>query len=88
MNERDEPTPEATLRVLADIEIERKTHARRGYDTQHDLQHGIHHLVTWADKYAHGVDNRTDGYYRRKDLVKAASLLVAAIEAMDAPEPR
>jgi hypothetical protein len=70
------PAPQAT--VYDEIRAERDTHAAHGYDIEHDLAHGVHHLVYWADRY--------ERRYSRANLVKAASLLVAAIELFDTPE--
>lgn len=81
----------ATDRVLNDIRTERTTHAEKGYGEAHDDAHDIHHLVSWSSRYAamqgKGPDAKNGLYdYDRQRLVQAASLLVAAIEAMDRQE--
>lgn len=63
------------MSVYDEIRDERLTHAARGYDEEHDREHGVSHLVGWAMFYASKGD--------RRDLIKGASLLVAAIEAQD-----
>jgi uncharacterized PurR-regulated membrane protein YhhQ (DUF165 family) len=61
--------------VYDEIKAERLTHEQRGYDAAHDDHHGAGHLVEWAFLYADRGD--------RAGLVKAASLLVAAIQYGD-----
>jgi hypothetical protein len=61
--------------IYAEIRAERESHAAKGWTAEHDDEHGAVHLIDLADRYAYR--------YGRDDLVKAASLLVAAIEAMD-----
>lgn len=61
-----------------DVLAERVSHAECGYDAKHDRTHGVDHLVDWAGRYA---TRRMDD--RRTNLVKATSLLLAAIELMD-----
>lgn len=69
--------------VLTEVGAERATHVGRGFGREHDASHNVHHLVVLAERYAHRSDT---GYYGRTDLVKAASLLVAAIERFDVGE--
>lgn len=61
--------------VYDEIRTERESHAAKGYDAEHDRRHGVAHLVDWAAHYANPDS--------RESLVKAASLLVAAIEVID-----
>lgn len=61
--------------VLSEIGAQRQHQIERGYTTEHDDAHGIEHLVSWAGLYA--------TRYTRDGLVKAAALLVAAVESMD-----
>lgn len=63
------------MSIYDEIREERATHAERGYDETHDQEHGVDHLVSWAMFYASKGD--------RRNLVKSASLLVAAIECLD-----
>lgn len=69
--------------VLTEVGTERATHASRGYGAEHDNRYNVDRLVKLADRYAHRSDT---GYYERADLVKATSLLVAAIERLDIGE--
>lgn len=77
-----------TSRALRDVAAERATHADRGWTPNHDRTHGVDHLVRLAEHYAHGQGPaaEVEGVYDREYLVKAASLLVAAVELMDAIE--
>lgn len=75
-----------TAAVLNEISEERSTHASRGFDNNHDdARGGVHRLVELADNCAHRGDT---GYYERGNLVKAASLIVAAIELLDRSDRR
>ncbi len=69
--------------AISDIAAERATHAARGWTPEHDAEHGVTHLVNLA--FARPMVNWRGGY-SRAELVKAASLLVAAIELLDAIE--
>lgn len=70
---------DATDQVLAEVGAECATHAGRGYDHKHDDWHTVHELVKFAGTYGHrGCRND-----ERADLVKAASLMVAAIKRFD-----
>ena len=71
-------------RALRDIAIERSRHAGLGYTDEHDDEHGVAHLVELA--FARPMIDWRGGYVR-SELVKAASLLVAAIELMDRRSP-
>lgn len=51
---------------------ERKRQIAKGYDAAHDDEHGIDHLLSWAQDYA-----------RRGEPVKSAALIHAAREAID-----
>ncbi|MFE3195027.1 hypothetical protein ACFXHA_38895 [Nocardia sp. NPDC059240] len=62
--------------ALADIRAEREAHVTKGYDAEHDRLHGVGRLVELAAQYAGPT-------FSRRELVKAASLLVAAIEVID-----
>lgn len=61
--------------VIGLIVLERSKQVARGYDAAHDHAHGPAHLVELAGQY---VDP-----WNRDALVKAAALLVAAIEVLD-----
>lgn len=80
------PASAETLAVVAAVADERASHAARGYDNDHDdNHHSVHRLVELSDRYAHRGDT---GYYERDNLIKATSLLVAAIELLDRSEKR
>jgi hypothetical protein len=65
--------PDTTTLALAKVEDERRGHAARGYDREHDEQYGgPQHLV--AQAVAHLDPSDWDSW------VQAASLLVAALE--------
>lgn len=71
---------------IADVTAERATHDGRGWTAEHDLRHGVHHLVGLAQKYAHKPGPAGRGLYERANMVKAAALLIAAIDMLDAIE--
>ena len=75
-------------RAVRDVAAERSTHAERGWTPEHDRRHGVDHLVRLARDYVtrQGAAAEEAGVYDRKYLVKAASLLVAAIELVDRQE--
>ena len=75
-----QPDQTPTERILDEILIERASHAECGYDLAHDRDHGgVTHLVAQAGNYVmpHRLKDRAG-------LVKCASLIVAAIELLDA----
>ncbi|MFD6030496.1 hypothetical protein ACFWE5_07255 [Cellulosimicrobium funkei] len=77
--------------ALDDIAAERSSHAARGYDDAHDSRHTVYDLVQLSQRYANnsGQGRYPDaeaGYISRTSLVKAASLLVAAIDRLDQAE--
>lgn len=80
MSRADTLQDDASAKVVAEVLAERRTHAGRGWCNDHEDIPNVHHLVTLAERTARRSDT---GYYERADLVKAASLLVAAIERMD-----
>jgi len=73
-------------RALADVAAERRTHDGRGWTRAHDDEHGANHLVELAWRYAYRVHATRPGSYDREGLVKAAALLVAAIDTLDRAE--
>lgn len=81
-----------TERVLADVRAERQRHLQLGWTPEHDVNHhSTHDLVRLAESYAHKPESDRDehqGYYSRRRLVQATSLLVATIEAMDQRDDR
>ncbi len=84
--ERDELS-----RSLRDVAAERASHAARGYDVAHDDRHNVYELEQLAVRYVNlsGSGRYPDaerGYVSRTSLVKAASLLVAAIDRLDRSE--
>ncbi len=72
-------------RSILDVARERATHEGRGWTAEHDAKHGAVHLIDLAVKRAvKGAAWVPVGRrYCRGDLVKAASLLVAAIDLLD-----
>lgn len=72
-----------TARVLRDVAAERTRQVEKGWTREHDDTHATHDLMTLAERRAHMVGNRGNGYYSRERLVEAVAMMVAAIEAMD-----
>lgn len=79
------PAQAALPKSIADVAAERATHEGRGWTAEHDRRHGVHHLVQLAQQYTHrkGPAAEEVGVYDRTYMVKAASLLVAAIDLLD-----
>lgn len=76
----------AATDVLNDIWMERQSHLTRGYDARHDDSHPTAHLVNLAVFRAGPIANATNTLpdaVKREELVKAASLIVAAIDKID-----
>ncbi|MFD6029812.1 hypothetical protein ACFWE5_03805 [Cellulosimicrobium funkei] len=78
----------AESRALRDIAAERESHAERGFNVAHDDMHNVHDLTQLAQRYVNlsGSGQYPDaapGYISRTALVKAGSLLVAAIDRLD-----
>lgn len=67
--------------AVSDVIAERATHAERGWTPEHDAEHGVRHLLHLAADYADRA--AANDPPSRGDAVKAASLLVAAIELID-----
>lgn len=65
-------------KVLADIVQERGLEMAKGYTTKHDDEFGHGHLVNEAL-----VRLEDGGFTSRKTIIQAATLLVAAAEAID-----
>ena len=74
------PDPGIT-RAICDVARERSTHVDLGWTPEHDAEHGVGHLLDLAGDY--GDRAMANARPDRRDLVKAASLLVAAIELLD-----
>ncbi|WP_163275351.1 hypothetical protein [Cellulomonas iranensis] len=72
--------------ALADVAAERRTHDARGWTARHDDEHGVHHLVGLTLRKLHEAAPITHGLYSRQQLVKAAALLLAAIDRFDRAE--
>jgi hypothetical protein len=53
------------------VQAERRTHAERGFTAEHDDEHGLDHLLMWAQEYAF-----------RGEAVKSASMIEAAREKL------
>lgn len=67
------------LGVAAEIADERATHEGRGWTAEHDDEHRLIHLVYVANEYARTAIATGD----RHELVKAGSVIVAAIDYLD-----
>lgn len=82
------PLPKSVFDVVA----ERTSHEGRGWTQEHDAEHGVGHLVQLAYEYVdRTLDVATCGDRSRlstirESAVKAASLLLAAIDLLDAAE--
>ena len=70
--------------VLHEIEAERYRQRAKGWTDDHDDLHGVGHLIGLAGEYASAAP--LGGDYDREKIVQAATLLVAAIEALDRRE--
>jgi len=74
--------------ALADVAAERSTHHERGYTAEHDDELGVDGVVkeavlrAWDASFHTGPGSAS----RRVGLVKAAALLLAAIDAFDRTE--
>lgn len=71
--------------VLNDIYRERVRHGELGYNWAHDDVHGLTHLV---QEVSHRMQSMQSTLYstdadKRKELVQAASIIVAAIDKID-----
>lgn len=91
---------QARERILRDISTERELQITLGHTPARDIERGgIPHLVEWAKHYADLViltDKMTSAGREklpigfrddmRPSLIKAASLLIAAVELLDAQE--
>lgn len=76
-----------TMRIAREAVTERHRAAVKGYDLQHDLGHGgMVHCMVWASDWIEqsmADDTEATPEDRRRALVKAAGLLLAAIDAHD-----
>lgn len=74
-------------KAIDDIVAERATHAAHGYDHKHDADHGVSDLIAYASLYAATAKTAADAGQEtpkiREQMVKSASILVAAIELLD-----
>lgn len=81
---------EFARKSILDVATERATHEGRGWTAEHDSHHGVMHLLRLAsereDSGADLLANEADTSACRKQLVKAASLLIAAIDLLDTIE--
>ncbi|MCW5952061.1 MAG: hypothetical protein KIT69_07370, partial [Propionibacteriaceae bacterium] len=86
---------EGVNQAVWDVVKARATHAERGWTAEHDAEHGAWHLVGLAvDRLLQEVPwspsqdlvHPLEGHPERSALVKATSLLVAAIELLDRVE--
>jgi hypothetical protein len=75
--------PESTATAIADVLVERGRHAHIGYDAEHDDQHSPAELATFARGYLERAAAADHPSYEHADLVKAASVVLAAIERTD-----
>ena len=72
-----------TRQPIADVAVERASHTGRGWTAEHDRHHGVDHLVELAETYIHTPGPAGESMYDRASLVKAASLLIAAVDLLD-----
>lgn len=75
----------AATDVLDDIYAERQTHPDRGYGWAHDDVHSLSHFTS---EVSHRMQSMESTLYptdaeKRRELVQAASILVAAIDKID-----
>lgn len=74
-------------KAIRDVEQERERHVALGYTASHDDQHAIQDLIRYSRQYSTAamIHESPDplSSRRRDDLVKAAAVLVAAIESFD-----
>lgn len=79
-------------RVFDDVRAERATHPGRGYTEEHDARHTPQEFITYANRQFTKpltVEGRRSGqWYSRQTFIKAISVLVAGVEAMDARAER
>lgn len=69
-SDKPEKSGELSHEVFADVvRQERKRQIEKGYDANHDDEHGLEHLLSWAQEYA-----------RRGEKVKSWALVEAARE--------
>lgn len=90
---RPEGGTDMDSQAIRDIALERATHVERGWTTQHDDKEGPRNLIGYAAErindasvwlaIAPGSDPEAVNAHVRSQLVKAASIVVAAIEVMD-----
>lgn len=69
----DTTTPEEFRQA---IERERTRQLKHGYDMKHDEEHGVDHLLIWAQEYA-----------RQGKMVETAALIEAAREVLAGDPP-
>lgn len=71
LGEFETPTDYQRARWRQAIQAERSRQIEKGYDDVHDNEHGIDHLLTWAQEYA-----------RTSEPVESAALIEAAREQL------
>lgn len=71
--------------AIESIAAERARQIEKGWTPEHDDEHSTNHLVNRAITYAHAgrYEAHLERDLLRDQLVKAAALLVAAIERLD-----
>lgn len=71
--------------ALQHVAAERGRQIDKGWTTEHDSEHGLRHLTWLAQKRtsAAAYEAAIGTWAVRSELVKAAALLVAAIELID-----
>lgn len=70
-----------TARVLGDISLERRRQVAKGYNPSHDDAGGTAHLI--EETRWHLNRSGFENVDKRTELIKAAALIVAAIETLD-----
>lgn len=73
--------PTKTQAAVTVVIAERERQLEK-YPPEHDVSMGIHHLIDEAISRTHRGAAGC-GYYHKSDIVEAAAMLLAAVEAMD-----
>lgn len=68
--------------VLRDVRQERERQVAKGYTAEHDDEHGVDDLTTFALRRLR-IDGTVSWPIDRQQLVEAAAVIVATIESID-----
>lgn len=72
--------------LIDEVWAERRRQIEGGYTHAHDDEHGVGHLIEWAEAYFTGSGTYQLGHYNRDNMIKGIALMVAAVEALDRAE--